>query len=200
MSVSRAGRPARLMSPAHIVSWHPPRPSAKKSRCRALKFRQHGTLTQKHVGTSQPPQPTACPRGDPGPRKGPRHPMGKRRRTPSVEARVVGTKQQLQKSKECLFTRLTFPLLYFYFSYLFPPSLLVLLFFYLILYELLFFSCSAFFGQRMTFVECIKVATVNGEFPCFDSSISRECRSRRLSVQPCHRVSVFPRCRNRLAA
>ena len=58
------------------------------------------------------------------------HPMGKKSRTPSAEARVVGTKQQFRKSKgRHFFTRLTFPLLGFYLSSLFPPFLLVLLFF-----------------------------------------------------------------------
>ena len=79
------------------------------------------------------------------------HPMGKKSRTPSVEARVVGTRQQFRKSKERLFFLLDLHFLY-------PVSIFLLLFlhFFLFCWFLVYFTriyfllvFGFFFGQRV---------------------------------------------------
>ena len=72
-----------------------------------------------------------------------RHLMGKRSRTPSVETRVVQTKEKLSGSLEKLFLLYLHLLYSVFISYLFTPSLLLLLFF------TLFYTNLFSFGVRL---------------------------------------------------
>ena len=72
------------------------------------------------------------------------HSKGKKSRTPSVEARIVGTKQQFRKSKERFFFYSTYiSFTRFPFFFFFSPSLLVLLF------SSLFYTNLFSFGIRL---------------------------------------------------
>ena len=79
------------------------------------------------------------------------HSKGKKSRTPSVEARIVGTKQQFRKSKERLFfysTYISFTRFPFFFSFSSISSCSVVFLVYFT--RTYFFWCSAFFDQSVS--------------------------------------------------